>query len=333
MSDNGGTAGVKLFNAGMRGRKGQVYDGGHRVPFFIHWPSGELDHGKDANDITSHIDVLPTLFELCGLDSEKNIDFDGRSFKQQLYDPLVELPERILFVEKQRTYKSESWMNTAGMTKRWRLINNKELYDIKKDPAQASNVFDQHPEIVEEIQQSYDKYWVKVTPKDREAPRFIVGHRDDPETYLTPSDWYLPKVPWNHAQVAKGSPEVGAWQIHIAKKGIYRFEVGRWPRETDAPIVGVPEFGKKNVDSWTSEGAVEKLIYGDEMKALAVQSIQLHVGELSQTMEVRPEDKQITFEVELGPGDTHVQATLLNQDGNVIAGAYYIYVSLMKDPK
>lgn len=36
MTDNGGTAGVQLFNAGMRGKKGTVYEGGHRVPLFIH---------------------------------------------------------------------------------------------------------------------------------------------------------------------------------------------------------------------------------------------------------------------------------------------------------
>ena len=42
MTDNGGTAGVQFYNAGMRGRKTQIYDGGHRVPCFVRWPDGGL---------------------------------------------------------------------------------------------------------------------------------------------------------------------------------------------------------------------------------------------------------------------------------------------------
>ena len=41
-NDNGGTAGVKLFNAGMRGHKTQYYEGGHRAACFIRWPGGKL---------------------------------------------------------------------------------------------------------------------------------------------------------------------------------------------------------------------------------------------------------------------------------------------------
>ena len=53
MTDNGTAAGGKFdgldsepsrgFNAGMRGKKSSVYDGGHRVPFFVHWPDGNPD--------------------------------------------------------------------------------------------------------------------------------------------------------------------------------------------------------------------------------------------------------------------------------------------------
>src|ERR1041384_345214 len=42
MTDNGGTVGVPVFNAGMRGKKIDLYEGGHRVPCFIRWPAGGL---------------------------------------------------------------------------------------------------------------------------------------------------------------------------------------------------------------------------------------------------------------------------------------------------
>lgn len=331
MSDNGGADGVSLFNAGMRGYKGQVYDGGHRVPFFVHWPEGNLQHGSDVEDLTSHIDVLPTLIELCGLTPDSPIEFDGRSFKKQLFEPDLSLPERTLFVETQRTFTPESWVKTAGMTNRWRLVDNAELYDIIKDPGQTVNVIEEHPEAVEMIREAHRDYWAKVTPGDRDVPRFTVGDPADPEIFLQPSDWYLPDVPWNHAQVASGSPHAGAWDITIASEGSYRFEVRRWPREAKAPVRGVPAF-MKTVDAWDSGGGIEKLIYGSKMKPLPVHTIELEVGEYSGMKPVSAETQQLIFEVPLQAGDTRVKGTMLDQAGRVIAGAYYIYITPVDGP-
>ncbi|MEM9528070.1 MAG: sulfatase/phosphatase domain-containing protein, partial [Bacteroidota bacterium] len=326
MSDNGGTAGVQLFNAGMRGHKGEVYEGGHRVPLFVHWPKGQLKHGADVEDLTAHIDVLPTLIDLCNIELESEIDFDGLSFKQQLYAPQSKLSERTLFVETQRTYKAKPWVKTAGMNGPWRLIDNKELYNIKNDPAQTNNIIDEYTDVVEKIRREHQHYWSKVTPSDRVPPRHIVGHHRDPETYLTPSDWYLPKVPWNHAQVATGSPAVGKWHLTITERGKYRFEVRRWPREADAAIQGIPKF-QKRIDAWSANGRVPKLIYGDKMTPLPVQSIQLKVGEFSKTTKIKPTDKKVVFDLDLAQGNTEVEGIMFDDKNQIIAGAYYIYIT------
>ncbi|GDX11879.1 hypothetical protein LBMAG57_36510 [Verrucomicrobiota bacterium] len=84
LTDNGGTGGVNVFNAGMRGKKGSNYDGGHRVPCFVHWPAGGLRQGEDIASLNAHIDVLPTLVDLCGLKLPREVNFDGRSFRAQL---------------------------------------------------------------------------------------------------------------------------------------------------------------------------------------------------------------------------------------------------------
>ena len=326
MSDNGGTAGVKLFNANMRGRKTHIYDGGHRAPFFLHWPNGNLKHGADVTDLTAHIDVLPTLIDLCDLSLERAVDFDGRSFKQQLLQPETLLPERTLFVETQRSFTPKPWVKTVGMTQRWRLVNNRELYDMEKDPAQKTNVIEHYPEVVSTLQDAHQAYWQRVSPGDRDKPRFIVGHPQDPETFLQSADWYLPRVPWNHAEVAAGKPYAGAWDVTIAEAGTYRFEVRRWPREANAPISGVPVFNKE-VDAWDAKGGKDKLIYGHKMKALPVESIQLEVGDFSAVQQVSAQDQQIIFEVPLKAGDTQIQGTMLDPKGKTIAGTYYIYIT------
>ena len=82
MTDNGtqSSQAKEIWNYHMRDKKTSVYEGGHRVPFFIRWlPQGNLSHGKGRNDLTQVQDLLPTLIELCGLKAKPDANFDGIS--------------------------------------------------------------------------------------------------------------------------------------------------------------------------------------------------------------------------------------------------------------
>ena len=79
ISDNGTADGENVFNAGMRGRKGSYYDGGHRVPCFLHWAKGGYDGTKTINRLTAHLDLLPTLTDLCSMQLPRPVKFDGTS--------------------------------------------------------------------------------------------------------------------------------------------------------------------------------------------------------------------------------------------------------------
>ena len=78
-TDNGSAAGTRIHNVGMRGGKGSEYDGGHRVPFFIHWPKGGFTKAYDVKEITAHVDIVPTLINLCQIPAPQGVKFDGRS--------------------------------------------------------------------------------------------------------------------------------------------------------------------------------------------------------------------------------------------------------------
>ena len=327
MTDNGGTGGVRFYNAGMRGHKGTVYEGGHRVPLFIHWPAGKIRHGADVADLTAHFDLLPTLIDLCHLTPPKKVDFDGRSFRRQLFEPQIALPQRTLFVELQRTYQPKKWANAVAMTDRWRLVDAKELYDLSADPGQSKNVIHEHPQVVERLKHAFDEYWNWVTPNDRDRVRFVVGHPDDPEVFLQPMDWYLPSVPWNHQHTSQGAKQSGTWLIAAADKGTYRFEVRRWPSEVDAPIAGIPAWDTA-VDAWDAGGGKPYLIYADEkspLKALPVAHIRLKVGDWQSVQAVSNGDAKITFDVPLDQADYEVQAEMLDAGKKVLAGGYYVY--------
>src|SRR5690349_20619858 len=64
LTDNG-VGGVRL-NAGLRNRKGAVYEGGIRVPCYVRWP-GHIQPGPVDEQPAAHIDLTPTLREVCGV--------------------------------------------------------------------------------------------------------------------------------------------------------------------------------------------------------------------------------------------------------------------------
>ncbi|MEL7335379.1 MAG: arylsulfatase, partial [Planctomycetota bacterium] len=165
-TDNGTSSGGGVFNAGMRGRKGSEYDGGHRVPFFVHWPQGGLTGGRDISKITAHVDVVPTLLDLCSLDAPTNVKFDGRSIRPLLEDKgdLTQWPDRILVTDSQRVKDPIKWRKSAVMTDQWRLINGKELFDIDKDPGQQKNVADANPAVVKRLTDFYEAWWAELLP-------------------------------------------------------------------------------------------------------------------------------------------------------------------------
>ena len=84
-TDNGSLLGPRYFNAGMRGRKTELWEGGHRVPCFIRcWPDGNLAKPQDIGGLTQVQDILPTLLELSGIKSENGPEFDGMSLASVL---------------------------------------------------------------------------------------------------------------------------------------------------------------------------------------------------------------------------------------------------------
>ncbi|MHC4485640.1 MAG: arylsulfatase [Planctomycetota bacterium] len=136
MTDNGTSGGS--YSAGMRGKKGSEYDGGHRVPCFIRWPRGGLTGPGDIDRLTAHVDILPTLIELCGLKSPRGVKLDGDSLVPLLMGRDGSWPDRTLITDSQRIEHPEKWRKSAVMTDRWRLVNGTELLPLLKNCAKLT---------------------------------------------------------------------------------------------------------------------------------------------------------------------------------------------------
>ncbi|MGH9837894.1 MAG: sulfatase-like hydrolase/transferase [Blastocatellia bacterium] len=162
LSDNGGQSARDVYNAGMRGKKRFYYEGGHRVPLFIRWPAGKLRSGRDVTDLTQVQDLLPTLIDLVGISVPSRAQFEGVSLARVLRDEAQRLADRTLVVQYPRPNGGKG--DAAVLWGRWRLLHDKELYDLDGDPGQTTDIAARHPEIVAKMRTHYERWWSRIEP-------------------------------------------------------------------------------------------------------------------------------------------------------------------------
>lgn len=321
-TDNGSSSGWKTFNAGMRAGKGSEYDGGHRVPFFLHWPAGGMHNGRDIQSITGHVDIVPTLIDLCEIAAPANVTFDGRSIVPLLKGQADQWPDRILVTDSQRVKDPIKWRKSAVMTDRWRLINGKELYDIQQDPGQSSNVASGHPEVVAELRAFYEKWWADLEPSFANSAAIYLGHPQDNPARLTSHDWITTgTTPWNQSHIRSamnGAQNTGFWNVNVVEAGTYHFELRRWPAEIDRPINAALPRGKP------VPGA--KAFRTTPGQAIAPIKAEIRIGEVAATKLVEAGANTVDFELEVPAGTTTLAATFVSENDEV-HGAYFVYVT------
>jgi arylsulfatase B len=323
MTDNGTAAGAQVHNAGMRGNKGSPYEGGHRVPFWISWPGGGIKPGRDINALAAHVDVLPTLVDLCGLNRPAGRELHGQSLTPLLAPAPASWPDRTLVVDSQREENLVKWRQAAVMTQQWRLVNPSadgspdrlELYDIAKDPGQRSNVAADHPQVVSRLRAEYDAWWSKVSIGADQPVRIVVGHPAENPTRLTAHDWHgegAEKV-WNQAAIRKAPVANGAWTLHVHRAGKYHFELRRWPAELNLPINAPYQDPHENREK--TPGA-----------AISAVQARIRLGSLTRSTSITGTEPFAAFELQLKSGPADLETAFIDASG-AERGAYYVYVT------
>ena len=315
LTDNGTSYGDVIFNAGMRGKKESLYEGGHRVPFFIRWPAGGLRSPGTIGEPAQVQDVLPTLMELAGLPNPAGTKFDGISLARLLRGEQQVLPDRMLVVQYSRptTPIPKKW-DAAILWKRWRLINNTSLYDLSTDPQQTTNVITSYPDVVAQMRNHYEAWWTGVAPTVNTFSRLTIGSDAANPVLLAPTEWrnvFLDQ----QDQVRTAPVKNGVWTIQVERAANYQVDLRRWPVEADTAITaGLPPYTA--VDGTYVAG-----------KALPITRARLKVANFDQTVPVTATDKVISFTVNLPSGPADLQTWFLNANGALLTGAYYVYVT------
>ena len=299
-SDHGTAAGYDPatgdgYNAGRRGKKGSLYDGGHQVNFFVRWP-GRLPAARKVNQLTAHFDILPTLIEICGLHRDPARKFDGLSLARLLRGDDIKLPERSIVVQLQ-TDQPRKWQQTAVLNGRWRLVNESELYDVERDRAQENDVAAAYPQVVTALSQDYDEFWDDMQFAFSQVIAIPVGTEYENPTVLSARDWHptAGRVPWKQSWIDDPAYDAnGYWMIKVAEPGRYQVELRTHPREAQRPM---------NIDRAS-----------------------LQVGAEVWTKRVAVGAAGVVFDIELAAGTTAVRTELHDADDRRARGAYYVYI-------
>lgn len=247
MTDNGPQQ--PRYVAGMRGRKGNVFRGGVRVPFYLRLPD-RLAGNKDIGATLAHIDVLPTLAEICGASLPKNRKIDGKSFYALLEGKeMAAFEERPLFFYWTRRYP-ELYNNIALHKGNFKLVGNTgfdasvedfELFDVKADPYELNNIVDANRPVATTLKSEMDELIAELTqsPQLNRAQRMIIGSEHENPVYLNRNDAGGERAIWTQEEV------FGMWKVktlegryNIRFKFIKPLETkGKMVLETNSVIV------------------------------------------------------------------------------------------------
>jgi len=166
------------YNAGLRGRKSYVYEGGIRVPCIFSWP-GRVKGGEKIDKIAAHIDIMPTLLDAAGIKPHENIKFDGTSLLSLLENKSTNWSDRLLFCQGYGTADPQIRRCFMVRTQRYKLVQQTgleergfripednfryELFDMINDPQEKNDIAEEHPMLVKKLIKEYENWFADVS--------------------------------------------------------------------------------------------------------------------------------------------------------------------------
>jgi arylsulfatase A-like enzyme len=231
LTDNGPNG--ERYNGGMKGIKGSVHEGGVRVPLFIRWP-GRIQPGMAVEKIAAHIDLFPTLLELCGVPMPRTLPLDGTSLVPLLKGESQGWPERRIFTVQSRAGAMNSALG-AVRSERHRLVTDGkrcELYDMSADPEQRKDIAGENASLVETLRSAYDTWLKDVTQNGIERLPIPVGYPQArmvelpaPESYFSGNLRFKGGQGWANDWITgwQRIEDSVSWEIDVVQPG--RFEV------------------------------------------------------------------------------------------------------------
>jgi MoaA/NifB/PqqE/SkfB family radical SAM enzyme len=165
LSDNGGpTSQTTSSNAPLRGYKGQVYEGGIRVPFMVQWKD-RLPAGKVFGEPVVSLDIAPTVLAAAGIAAKPEDKLDGVDLWPYLSGRKAGRPHDVLYwrFQAEQAVRSGDWKLVKVQRQgRW------ELYNLADDIGESKNLAEKMPEKVRELEKAWQEWNAQL-----QAPEWI----------------------------------------------------------------------------------------------------------------------------------------------------------------
>ncbi|MEN2281598.1 arylsulfatase [Algoriphagus sp. SE2] len=224
LTDNGPQQ--QRYVAGLRGLKGNVYQGGVRAPLLIHYPE-KFPENKKINALTAHLDILPTIAELTGISVPNDRKIDGKSLISLIGGDASNFENRSFFSYWNRKYP-ERYNNISIQKSGWKLVGKTDydasieefqLYYLTEDPFEQSNLIAQNKEKSLELKAEMDLIFEELIQEKNltDPPRIHIGYGDENPTFLNRNDAAGQRGIWAQEEI------YGYWNVKIAP-GTYDFK-------------------------------------------------------------------------------------------------------------
>lgn len=156
-SDNGGERFSK--NWPFRGMKGELLEGGIRVPTLVSWP-GRIEPQSENSLTNITMDFVPTLLAAAGIENRSQIAFDGINLLPQLLDG-TSGGERTLFW---RHHAQNQVAAMRGNMKYLKMSGHEFLFDLSADPREVANIRSHHLGIFNELKSAFNQWNAGMLP-------------------------------------------------------------------------------------------------------------------------------------------------------------------------
>ncbi len=152
MSDNGGSG---LANNGkLRGDKGNMFEGGLRVPCIVRWP-GHLPAGAVNDELLTTLEIFPTLVKAAGLALPKGVTLDGFDMMPVLKGEKPS-PRETLFSERLKGNHQGARVGD------WKWVRGEGLFNLSNDPSEQNDLSDKRPEVLKRVKNAFNRWKEKM---------------------------------------------------------------------------------------------------------------------------------------------------------------------------
>jgi arylsulfatase A len=299
LTDNGPN--TTRYTAGLRGKKGTLYEGGVRTPLLVRFPA-RLREARVVRQVAAHIDVLPTVCELAGLPIPSKNPLDGRSLVPLLEGQTTGWPEREIYL--QNTPRRGPRTQGSVVTQRFHAVNpgkDWELYDLANDPGEQRDLAKsgEGRMILDELVAKYERWWAEVSEGVPQVRLPIpVGRVEENPVELSAAQGELTGLHFsgrhpNNAWLV-GWDTAGAsvtWSIQAARPGTYVLAAAyaaeqsttiRVATKTETAEAAVPAFASRQIPS--PDRVPRSEVYEMTWKILPLGRLTLSSGEQTLTL-------------------------------------------------